>query len=218
MPLWPPMHPARLRRSSHTYSRYARSSRLAGRAPQRPEVAHLFPPGSLDKAPEEKTLESLAARGESPAAFERRCIPPSCVASLSNTAGMLPRRAFPDGRIATLGATRDFHHGLLGCSPGPIEPTGTTESVSRRALGSAARGEVPLHSTRRSISRRDAGHCPTGHDLPVFSLVTPCQSGAAPVSVRRGTSDCETRPAQPVSWRSTYSSTAAWSPASTCSN
>ena len=54
-----------------------------------------------------------AARGESPAAFDRRCIPPGYVASRSNTAGMLPRRALPDGRITGLGATPDFHHGLL---------------------------------------------------------------------------------------------------------
>ena len=33
-------------------------------------------------------LRRLAARGESPAAFERRCIPPGCVASRSNTAGI----------------------------------------------------------------------------------------------------------------------------------
>ena len=36
-PLWPPMHPAGLRCSSLTYARYARSSRLAGRAPRRPQ-------------------------------------------------------------------------------------------------------------------------------------------------------------------------------------
>ena len=56
----------------------------------------------------------LAARDENPAAFDRRCIPPGCVASRSNTTGILPRRALPAGRITALGATRDFHHGLLG--------------------------------------------------------------------------------------------------------
>jgi hypothetical protein len=55
----------------------------------------------------------LAARGESPAAFGRRCIPPGCVAPRSNTSGILTRRALPAGRIAALGATPDFHHGLL---------------------------------------------------------------------------------------------------------
>ena len=56
---------------------------------------------------------SLAARGESPAAFGWRCIRSTCVVPWSNTAGILPRHASPDRRFATLGATRDFHHGLL---------------------------------------------------------------------------------------------------------
>src|SRR5579862_5860929 len=55
----------------------------------------------------------LAARGESPAAFGERCIPPGCVAPRSNTPGILTRRALPSGRIAALDATPDFHHGLL---------------------------------------------------------------------------------------------------------
>src|SRR3989442_11560667 len=60
-------------------------------------------------------LESrpIAARGETPAAFGRRCIPSGCVAPRSNTPGILARRALPSGRIAALGATLDFHHGLL---------------------------------------------------------------------------------------------------------
>jgi hypothetical protein len=56
---------------------------------------------------------ALAARGESPAAFGRRCIPPGCVAPPSNIPDILGRRALPAGRIAGLGATPDFHHGLL---------------------------------------------------------------------------------------------------------
>src|SRR6266513_2043173 len=55
---------------------------------------------------------SLTARGETPAAFGRRCIPAGCVAPRSNTPGILARRALPAGRIAALGATPDFHHGL----------------------------------------------------------------------------------------------------------
>ena len=54
-----------------------------------------------------------AARGESPAAFGRRCIPGGCVAPRSNTAGILGRRALPPGRLGALGATPAFHHGLL---------------------------------------------------------------------------------------------------------
>src|SRR5919201_1585984 len=56
----------------------------------------------------------LAARGETPAAFGRRCIPAGCVAPRSNTPDILARRALPSGRIAALGATLDFHHGLRG--------------------------------------------------------------------------------------------------------
>jgi predicted permease len=56
----------------------------------------------------------LAARGESLAAFDGRCIPAGCVAPRSNTPGILGRRALPAGRLARLGATPDFHHGLLG--------------------------------------------------------------------------------------------------------
>src|SRR5436189_3586547 len=86
----------------------------------------------------------LAARGETPAAFGRRCIPPppqpgcrvggpgaGCVAPRSNSPGIAPpprkpraagapvlgRRALPAGRLARLGATPDFHHGLLGACP-----------------------------------------------------------------------------------------------------
>src|SRR5947208_667765 len=55
----------------------------------------------------------LAARGESLTAFDGRCIPAGCVAPRSNTPGILGRRALPAGRLARLGATPDFHHGLL---------------------------------------------------------------------------------------------------------
>src|ERR1700675_2452001 len=57
-----------------------------------------------------------AARGATPSAFERRCIPSGGVAPPSNTPGMLGRRALPAGRIAALGATMDLHHGLPGAA------------------------------------------------------------------------------------------------------
>ena len=56
----------------------------------------------------------LAARGESPLAFDEREILAACVAPPSNTGGILSRRALPARRLARLGATPDFHHGLLG--------------------------------------------------------------------------------------------------------
>ncbi len=55
----------------------------------------------------------LAARGESPAAFDGRCIPPLGVARRSNIPDVLTPRAWIGGRFARLGATRHFHHGLL---------------------------------------------------------------------------------------------------------
>src|SRR5436189_2045391 len=86
-------------------------------------------------------VRSLAARGETPAAFGRRCIPADCVAPPSNipdiaphrvqdarwgprSAVVAPLRRGPHGadcapwggsagRLAALGATLDFHHGLL---------------------------------------------------------------------------------------------------------
>ena len=49
-----------------------------------------------------------------PAAFERRCIPPDCVAPRSNMPNILPRRALSGGRLAALGATRGFTTGCQG--------------------------------------------------------------------------------------------------------
>src|SRR5437867_8951164 len=87
------------------------------------------------------SIQSLAARGETPAAFGRRCIPADCVAPPSNIPDIAPHRAQDarwgprsavvaplrrgphgadcapwggtSGRLAALGATLDFHHGLL---------------------------------------------------------------------------------------------------------
>src|SRR5947207_7507216 len=56
----------------------------------------------------------LAARGETPPAFGRRCIPAGCVAPPLHIGHMLGRRALPAGRLAALGATSAFHHELLG--------------------------------------------------------------------------------------------------------
>ena len=74
-----------------------------------------------------------AARGESPAAFGRRCIPAGGVAPSSNTPGILGRRALPAWRLAALGATLAFHHGLLGFAaqnaPPAAAPPARTNSV-----------------------------------------------------------------------------------------
>src|SRR2546425_101413 len=98
---------------------------------------------------------ALTARGESLAAFDGRCIPAGCVAPRSNTPGIAPHRAqharwgprrsvvapfdtgvpsaaaalgWSSGRLARLGATPAFHHGLLvlafslfaGCATNPV--------------------------------------------------------------------------------------------------
>src|SRR5206468_12079549 len=70
----------------------------------------------------------LAARDDPPAAFGRRCIPAptpprwetrvggpgaDCVAPPSNIPDILSRRALSAERLAALGATPEFHHGLL---------------------------------------------------------------------------------------------------------
>ena len=85
---------------------------------------------------------TLAARGESSAAFDRRCIPPGCVAPRSHTAGIFSRRALPAGRLTGLGASLDFHHGLLGARPSI--PVG-------RARGSC---ELQTRSAEKSMPRR----------------------------------------------------------------
>ena len=56
---------------------------------------------------------ALAARGESLAAFDGRCILAGCVAPPSNIPDILGLRDLPARRLARLGATPDFHHGLL---------------------------------------------------------------------------------------------------------
>jgi len=64
--------------------------------------------------------ERPAARGKSPSASGERCIPPRGVAQRSNTPGILAFRALRSGRLVRLGATTDFHHGLLDF---PLEQT-----------------------------------------------------------------------------------------------
>ena len=94
-----PRHTA-LRAGCRLDSRFARGGRCVCR--------RVAPPGRAGRQE-----EGLAARGKSSAAFDRRRIPAACVAPRSHAAGMFPRRALPDGRITCLGATLDFHHGLL---------------------------------------------------------------------------------------------------------
>src|SRR5205809_2623520 len=92
-----------------------------------------------------------AARGESLAAFDERCIPTppqrGCrvggpgaggVAPPSNTPGILSRRALPAGRLARLGATPDFHHGLLSGQTSRVKVTSGDAPATGRAARVAA--------------------------------------------------------------------------------
>ena len=79
----------------------------------------------------------LAVRGESPSAFDERCILVACVAPPSNTGGILGRRALPARRLARLGAAPDFHHGLLEPTFAfvPAGGKGGEEAVEERLEG-----------------------------------------------------------------------------------
>src|SRR6185295_6126249 len=76
-------------------------------------------------------VQALAARGATPSAFERRCIPAGCVAPPSNISDILSRRVLPSGRLAALGATMELHHGL---------PTPVMKLPFRTRIGTAAIG------------------------------------------------------------------------------
>ena len=81
--------------------------RLAAKDVRRDEKVAVSPPRG-------QTSPRVAdTRGERLAAFDGRCIPARGVAPPSNTPGILRRRALRSGRLAGLGATPDFHHGLL---------------------------------------------------------------------------------------------------------
>ena len=80
-----------------------------------PDQASRFAEGAEAYRPAERApafVCGLAARGESPPAFDERRILAASVPPPSNTGGILSRCALPARRLARLGATPDFHHGL----------------------------------------------------------------------------------------------------------
>ena len=110
---------------------------------------------------------ALAARGGSPAAFGRRCIPSppqrgcrvgdpgsGCVAPRSNIPDILARRALPAGRISGLGAAPDFHHGLLATT----SPDRLFRSASGPCLcpASSAGARLAVRAKTPTAARRDA--------------------------------------------------------------
>ncbi|MCH8993142.1 MAG: hypothetical protein IIA44_15490 [Acidobacteria bacterium] len=52
---------------------------------------------------------------------------------------MLPRLALPGRRFTTLGATHDFHHGLLAEAGGPSQ-----SAAARAIITTASGGDDPL--------------------------------------------------------------------------
>ena len=94
---------------------------------------------------------ALAAHGESPTAFDRRCIPGGCVASHSNIPDILTRRALLGRTTASisgpLGATPGLHHGLLAHAQSEILLDGlprlrVSENGVVRSVESIERGEA----------------------------------------------------------------------------
>ena len=96
--------------------------------------------------------ERLAARGKSPPAFERRCIPSDCVARRSNMPDILAPRALSAGRIGALGATPDFCHGLLAVAMGGVA-AGRSERLTRILV------TLPALRRRRNVL------CPSFHQF-----------------------------------------------------
>ena len=91
-----------------------------------------------------------------PAAFERRCIPPDCVAPRSNMPNILPRPALSGGRLAALGATRGFTTGCQGPVTGALwDPR--PSSARDRSLADLGRGGAPRAWATATGDHRPAG-------------------------------------------------------------
>ena len=96
------------------------------------------------------TWNRLTARGESPSAFDERCILAACVAPPSNTGGILGRRALTARRFTRLGATPDFHHGLL------------STGIQWRLIRKPPSAEGLARLIARRISADGDGYCHSG--------------------------------------------------------
>src|SRR6266850_1760870 len=136
----------------------------------------------------------LAARGESLAAFDGRCIPAGCVAPRSNTPGILGRRALPSGRLARLGATPDFRHGLLGFTHGAAAMMSVVFAVylptcgTTKVMPSAPASEVSMAQLWQrpdDLASRDLFYGPWGEKLApdaqtTYTFVKKKQQGTNP--------------------------------------
>ena len=107
--------------------------------------------------------EALTARGESPSAFDERRILAACVAPPSNTGRILGRRALSPRRLARLGATPDFHDGLLTFRVREMLSKGPSPRVrgSRKSRPASARcsGSIPACAGKPSPPPRIQTDC-----------------------------------------------------------
>jgi ankyrin repeat protein len=92
------------------------------------------------------SVSTLAARGATPSAFERRCIPSGCVASPSNIPDILGRRALPAGRIAALGATMDLHHGLQGAASSDTRLVDAVKKADKAAVRALLQKQIDVNA------------------------------------------------------------------------
>ena len=124
----------------------------ARRGDRRAAAASIFTDGSL-------RWTGLTARGASPSAFDRRCIPPGCVTRHSNRpysrVSRLASRAHPG-----LGATTHLHHGLLGGAIRTPDP-GPRRSPRRRSAAGRRRLAVNRQRQRAAGSLQRAGTVPS---------------------------------------------------------
>src|SRR6478735_2358845 len=106
-----PCGKTRSRRDTAAWRRDTGASRASARRKRLPPELHSRgrPSASGDPGRNEG---SIAVRAETPAAFDGRCILGGGVAPLSNTPGILGRRALPARRLARLDATPGTQHGL----------------------------------------------------------------------------------------------------------
>src|SRR6266850_1054200 len=87
---------------------------------------------------------------------------PGCVAPRSNTPGILGRRALPSGRLARLGATPDFRHGLLAAEAAEnAEKHFPARSDTNQRQ--PRKHEEPRRSRRKATKKRHETH--KNHEL-----------------------------------------------------
>ena len=113
----------------------------------------------------------LAARGETPAAFDGRGILGGGVAPRSNTPGILGRRALPARRLARLGATPGFHHGLSVKLR--LKPTSNrVEQAALRGLRRSFTDDVGPDAVIGVLSRSTIIDLPAKEDLMTPNIET----------------------------------------------